>query len=118
MVDVRKLEGLARRLGTSQSEAVRQAVDALLLEAEVQEAAKRIRARGHASQHQETRGVKAGDADRAWPVCGTGWLDPGVRCDPAGSFKGLDITPQLLLDSVAHESHIMLDASSRLFVLL
>jgi hypothetical protein len=46
MVDAGKVRGLARRLGTSESEAVRHAVDTLLLETEVMEAAKRIRLRG------------------------------------------------------------------------
>jgi hypothetical protein len=45
MVHPRKIERLATRLGTSQSEAVRRAVDALLLEAEVMSAARRIRER-------------------------------------------------------------------------
>ncbi len=46
MVDARKVRGLARRLGTTESEAVRRAVDTLLLETEVLDAAQRIRARG------------------------------------------------------------------------
>lgn len=46
MVQPESLRRLAVRLGTSQSEAVRRAVDALLLEAEVMAAARRIRVRG------------------------------------------------------------------------
>lgn len=46
MVDARKVRQLARALDTSESEAVRHAVDAVLLEREVMEAARRIRARG------------------------------------------------------------------------
>ncbi len=45
IVDPAKIQQLAERLGTSASEAVRRAVEASLLEAEVTEAAGRIRAR-------------------------------------------------------------------------
>ncbi len=45
MVDASKVRQLATKLKTSESEAVRRAVDTLLLESEVLEAASRIRAR-------------------------------------------------------------------------
>lgn len=46
MVDARKVRQLAQALDTSESEAVRHAVDTVLLECEVMEAALRIRRRG------------------------------------------------------------------------
>lgn len=46
MVDPLKVKRLATRLGTSQSAAVRHAVDMLLLESQVLDAARRVRERG------------------------------------------------------------------------
>ena len=46
IVDASKVRRLASKLKTSESAAVRQAVDTLLLESEVLEAAARIRAQG------------------------------------------------------------------------
>ena len=46
VVDAKKVRRLSARLKTSESEAVRQAVDALLFESAVMEAVERIRARG------------------------------------------------------------------------
>lgn len=46
MVDARKVRQLARALDTSESDAVRRAVDTILLEREVMQAAARIRSRG------------------------------------------------------------------------
>ncbi len=45
MVDPAKVKQLAKRLGTSESEAIRRAVETLLLEEEVMGAAERIRRR-------------------------------------------------------------------------
>lgn len=45
MVDPAKVKQLVKRLGTSESEAIRRAVDTLLLEEEVMSAAERIRRR-------------------------------------------------------------------------
>lgn len=46
MVDPAKVRKLAKWLGTSESEAIRRAVDALLLEEEVMRAVRRLRSRG------------------------------------------------------------------------
>lgn len=46
MVDPLKVKRLASRLGTSESAAVRRAVDMLLLESQVLDSARRIRGRG------------------------------------------------------------------------
>jgi len=46
IVDADKVRQLSTHLGTSESEAVRRAVDTLLLESIVIDAARRIRARG------------------------------------------------------------------------